>query len=257
MDQNNCMPRLTFILIIIIICSSTFFYNLGNRSRTNKEIIRIIKEKEVKNDSKDKNILNYIKNKYDIDNHLIKNVKNIKNIKKINEKINQYETNNMNKKNNINETNNLNKTNSLNETKNVNDELVERDRRVIYDPIKEPTRRLPRHIFNKDSIKRYINIPSRGYPDNYQLVGLLSRNADEKFLQLYGRQKYPGASQWEYYVRGKDLSGLETKIPISIHNDQEIYDNDEVDVPLLDSNKGKFKAQIYKIDTLKYNPYVF
>ena len=126
-----------------------------------------------------------------------------------------------------------------------------------YDPIKEPTRRLPRHIFNKDSIKRYINIPTRGYPDNYQLVGLLSRNADEKFLQLYGRQKYPGASQWEYYVRGKDLSGLETKIPISVHNDQEIYDNDEVDVPLLDSSKGKFKAQIYKIDTLKYNPYVY
>lgn len=248
MNHDNCMPRLTFILIIIIICSSTFFYNLGNRSRTNKEIIRIIKEKEIKNDEKDKNILNYIKNKYDIDNHFVKNTK-----KTNNSFVN--ENKNFNQDKTINETKTINQTKNLNENK--NDELIERDRRVIYDPIKEPTRRLPRHIFNKDSIKRYINIPTRGYPDNYQLVGLLSRNADEKFLQLYGRQKYPGASQWEYYVRGKDLSGLETKIPISVHNDQEIYDNDEVDVPLLDSNKGKFKAQIYKIDTLKYNPYVF
>ena len=48
MNHNNCMPRLTFILIIIIICSSTLFYNLGNGSRTNKEIIRIIKEKKIK-----------------------------------------------------------------------------------------------------------------------------------------------------------------------------------------------------------------
>ena len=222
------MPRLTFILIIIMICSSTFFYNLGNKSRTNKEIIRIIKEKEIKNDDKDKNILNYIKNKYDIDN--IRNIKNIKNIKNSDNK--KYLTHN-------------------------NDELIERDRRVIYDPIKEPTRRLPRHIFNKDSIKKYINIPTRGYPDNYQLVGLLSRNIDEKFLQLYGRQKYPGASQWEYYVRGRDLSGLETKIPISVHNNKELYDNDDVDVPLLNSKKGKFKVQIYQIDTLKYNPYVY
>lgn len=220
MSEHNCISRFTFLILIIIICSFSIYYNMGNKKRTTKEIIRIINKKQDNNLEQDKEIINYINQKYDI-----KNEKNY----------------NLNKK----------------EIVKNEDTLIEQDRRVIYDPIKEPVRRLPRHIFNKDSIKKYINIPTRGYPDNYQLVGLLSRQSDEKFLQLYGRQKYPGASQWEYYVRGRDLSGLETKIPISVHNDNEIYENDEVDVPLLDSSKGKFKASIYKIDTLKYNPYIY
>ena len=220
MSEHNCISRFTFLILIIIICSFSIYYNMGNKKRTTKEIIKIINKKQDNNLEQDKDIINYINQKYDI-----KNEKNY----------------NLNKKEII---------------KNE-DTLIEQDRRVIYDPIKEPVRRLPRHIFNKDSLKKYINIPTRGYPDNYQLVGLLSRQSDEKFLQLYGRQKYPGASQWEYYVRGRDLSGLETKIPISVHNDNEIYENDEVDVPLLDSSKGKFKASIYKIDTLKYNPYIY
>ena len=225
MSEKNCISRFTFLILIVIICSFTVFYSMGNKKRTNKEIIKIINKKENNNLDKDKEIIKYINQKY--------NIKNEKNY-------------NIDKKEIINE-----------ENENLNDNLIIEDRRVIYDPIKEPVRRLPRHIFNKDSIKRYINIPTRGYPDNYQLVGLLSRKSDEKFLQLYGRQKYPGASQWEYYVRGNDLSGLETKIPININNDREIYENDEVDVPLLDSSKGKFKASIYKIDTLKYNPNVY
>ena len=220
MSEKNCISRFTFLILIVIICSFTVFYSMGNKKRTNKEIIKIFNKKENNNLDKDKEIIKYINQKY--------NIKNEKNY-------------NIDKK----------------EIRNENDNLIKEDRRVIYDPIKEPVRRLPRHIFNKDSIKRYINIPTRGYPDNYQLVGLLSRKSDEKFLQLYGRQKYPGASQWEYYVRGNDLSGLETKIPISINNDREIYENDEVDVPLLDSSKGKFKASIYKIDTLKYNPNIY
>lgn len=220
MSEKNCISRFTFLILIVIICSFTVFYSMGNKKRTNKEIIKIFNKKENNNLDKDKEIIKYINQKY--------NIKNEKNY-------------NIDKK----------------EIRNEKDNLIIEDRRVIYDPIKEPVRRLPRHIFNKDSIKRYINIPTRGYPDNYQLVGLLSRKSDEKFLQLYGRQKYPGASQWEYYVRGNDLSGLETKIPISINNDREIYENDEVDVPLLDSSKGKFKASIYKIDTLKYNPNVY
>ena len=226
MSEHNCISRFTFLILIIIICSFSVFYSMGNKKRTNKEIIRIINKKQDNNLEEDKEIINYINQKYDI-----KNEKNY----------------NINKKEIV----------KNEEIVKINDELIEQDRRVIYDPIKEPVRRLPRHIFNKDSIKKYINIPTRGYPDNYQLVGLLSRQSDEKFLQLYGRQKYPGASQWEYYVRGRDLSGLETKIPISVHNDNEIYENDEVDVPLLDSSKGKFKASIYKIDTLKYNPHVY
>ena len=48
MNHNNCMPRLTFILIIIIICSSTLFYNLGNGSRTNKKLLELLKRKKIK-----------------------------------------------------------------------------------------------------------------------------------------------------------------------------------------------------------------
>lgn len=131
-----------------------------------------------------------------------------------------------------------------------------RDQNVIDNPAHPPERRLPIDIYPKKDVKRLLNIPTRGYPDKYQMLGILSRTSDEKILHLYGRQKYPGANTWEYYVVGKDASGLENKIPIKTQNDKEIYDNDSINIPQLDSSKGSFSFTQYDLDAPRYNPYV-
>ena len=215
---------LNIFLIIIIIAIGYFYYRLNVEKRSAKQIVKIIKKNDL--DKKDEK---YNSLKLELEDYIKhKLYHKIDKIEKTTEKSDNHDM--------------------------VN--IADRDRQVIYDPITPPERRLPRHIYNKDSIKRYINIPTRGYPDNYQLMGILSRDSDEKTLQLYGRQKYPGASTYEYYVRGRDLSGLETKIPINLNNDKELYSNDELDIPIYNDKKGKFKVTIYELDAPKYNPYV-
>jgi len=136
------------------------------------------------------------------------------------------------------------------------DILNARDRRVIVDPAAPPERRLPIHQYPRRDIKNLINIPTRGHPDQFQMVGIISRESDEKIMQLYGRQKYPGSQQWDYFVAGKDGSGLASKIPLDLTNDKELYDDDEITIPQLDASKGVFKVTIYDYDAPRYNPYV-
>lgn len=133
--------------------------------------------------------------------------------------------------------------------------LEYRDRNVLYDPLVAPERRVdiiqyPLPIINK------INIPTRGYPDNYQLVGLLSRTGDEKILQLFGRPTFPGSNQYEYYVT-TETNGFTNKIPIESQGKKEIEDGMSVNVPIFDQSKGNFQVKLYNYDTPRYNPYIF
>lgn len=132
--------------------------------------------------------------------------------------------------------------------------LEQRDQKVISSNTTQPTRRLPEHQYPSDNIKQIINIPTRGYPDNFQVLGVLVRKSDEKILQLYGRQKYPGSNQWEYYVVGNDSTNFKNKIPINY--DDEIYNGDNIKIDALDTSKGEFKATIYDYDVPRYNPYI-
>ena len=133
--------------------------------------------------------------------------------------------------------------------------LEYRDRSVLYDPLIAPERRVdadqyPLPIINK------INIPTRGYPDNYQIIGLLSRKGDEKMLQLFGRPTFPGSNQYEYYVT-TETNGFANKIPIETKGKREIEDGANISIPLFDANKGDFQVKLYNYDTPRYNPYVF
>lgn len=131
--------------------------------------------------------------------------------------------------------------------------LENRDRSVINDPLVAPERRVPvnQYPFNVNSI---INVPTRGYPENYQLLGLVSRKEDEKFLQLYGRPTFPGSNQWEYFIR-TEQNGFVNKIPFQYKNGKELEDGQMVDVPGMDSSKGSFKITLYNYNTPRYNPY--
>lgn len=133
--------------------------------------------------------------------------------------------------------------------------LEDRDKQAVVNDFKPPERRLPEHAYPDQPIKNALNIPTRGLPDNYQAVGALVRKSDEKILQLYGRQKYPGSNQWEYYVAGGDSYGFPNKMPIGVRGDKELEDKQKIEVPFLDKSKGDFEVNIFNYDAPRYNPY--
>jgi hypothetical protein len=135
--------------------------------------------------------------------------------------------------------------------------LKKRDRKVVNDDFEPPERREPEHVYPDREVKNIINIPSRGLPDNYQSVGVLARIQDEKILQLFGRQKYMGSNQWEYYVTGMDRYGFPNKMPIKVKGDKELYDKDKIDLDWLDKSKGKFEVNLYNFDVPRYNPFEY
>jgi hypothetical protein len=135
--------------------------------------------------------------------------------------------------------------------------LDKRDRDAIINDLKPPERRDQAYAYPDSYVKNLINMPSRGLPDNYQAVGAVVRKSDEKVLQLFGRQKYPGSNQWEYYVTGADTYGFPNKMPIKIRGDREIEHNRKITIDWLDKSKGDFEVHLYNYDVPRYNPYDF
>lgn len=138
----------------------------------------------------------------------------------------------------------------------LRDKLKKRDILSTKSMFHPPEKRVSYHNY-PENLKPQINIPTRGYPDSYQQLGTLIRKQDEKMLKLFGRRKYPGSNQWEYYVIGMDSSGMDTKMPLKINGDKEISDNEVVNIPWLDNSKGSFQVKIFDNDVPRYNPNVF
>ena len=134
------------------------------------------------------------------------------------------------------------------------DYVHERDKKVLYDDFKPPERRVPEYQYPTNYVKNQINIPSRGYPEEYQLLGNVFRNDTETTYELFGRQTYPGSSQYEYYVVGSDNKNFKVKIPIKIQGDKEIYDDQIITIPGTNSNNGTFQVKLYNIDVPRYIP---
>ena len=135
--------------------------------------------------------------------------------------------------------------------------LRKRDIDSLENNLKAPERRLPRHNYPDRSLRQIINIPTRGYPDDYHNVGMLVRKNDEKTLKLFGRQKYPGSNQWEYYVLGNDPNGFTSKFPLQTQGNKELFNNETIGLPWLDQSKGKFEIKLFDYDAPRYNPYDF
>jgi hypothetical protein len=133
--------------------------------------------------------------------------------------------------------------------------LERRDKDAIYNEFKAPEKRLPEYAYPNRYVRSMINIPTRGTPDNFHAIGTLIRKNDEKVLQLFGRQTYPGSNQWEYYVSGADTYGFPNKMPIQVRGNREIENNQMIALPFLDTKKGEFQANIYNYDVPRYNPY--
>ena len=132
--------------------------------------------------------------------------------------------------------------------------LENRDKSVLYNPLVAPERRIQSNQYNYPLIyNNLLNYPTRGYPDNYQQLGIITRNNDEKILQLFGRPTFPGSNQWEYYVRS-EKEGFINKIPIQTKHQRELQDGDDIDVPGMNTNNGKFIVKIFNYNIPRYNP---
>ena len=100
-----------------------------------------------------------------------------------------------------------------------------------------------------------IDIPTRGYPDNFTQFGVLikqgnpNKNHENKILRLFGRQEYPGTyTRYEYYTT---ITSGNDYIKIPIDRKKELYDDDVIYIKELDDN---YKVQLHKYDQPKYYP---
>jgi|SRR3989304_7709841 len=140
----------------------------------------------------------------------------------------------------------------------IEDELIKKyDYNNAFDPFVEPVRRVARHDIHPMHLKRVIDYPTRGYPDNYIQMGVLTKryfnnidDTDNKVIRLFGRQEYPGSNRYEYFIMVN--SGPDSiKIPLDSGRKIELYDGDDIDVKELEDI---YKVHLYKYDAPRYYP---
>lgn len=152
---------------------------------------------------------------------------------------------------------------------------VDMDKERLENPLMPP---LSRNYYHKTDGIEYIpkhsipiNIETRGSGGDYQQIGILYKediqdndkapgnNTDSNILPLFGKPTYKGSSQWNYYTATD--KNHQIKIPLQIGSTNctdergcsEINEGDSIQVP---AYNGTFKANIYKLDSPRYIPYV-
>ena len=129
----------------------------------------------------------------------------------------------------------------------------------LHNPLLAPERSFP-YSLNTSGIP--INIKTRGDIPNYQQIGVLYQQGEDKekkIFPLYGKPTYPGSRRWLYYTGNDNYSSV--KLPIDNKGrscqDQngcdELSNDEEINVV---GYNDKFKVNIYNLDKPKYIPYV-
>ena len=159
--------------------------------------------------------------------------------------------------------------------------ITDLDYKVTFDPLTEPSRRPPRHVISPVIGNPYFNYPTRGFTDSYSLQGYLVKDfnkynkkdntqinsltdkgkpqgdideydKENRILKLFGREKYPNSTEYEYYVIIN--TGMNDSIKYFLENQRkELYDGDSVYVDIL---KSKYTVKTLKNKTFEYNPYL-
>ena len=140
------------------------------------------------------------------------------------------------------------------------------DQEKLEDPFEAPAKRPDRVQMGyppimKASTNPLQPYPTRGYPDNYHLLGTLisidnnkdynKLEQDNQIINLFGRQKYPGSSEYEYYTM-LSTGNNNTKIPLK-DQIRELFTDDEVFIKELNKT---YKVNLYPNEELKYNPFL-
>lgn len=98
-----------------------------------------------------------------------------------------------------------------------------------------------------------INMEQDVIPTYKQIGFVHQENSEEGRLPLYGRAKYQGSDQWEYYVQ--DGSRNHIRIPLDRGpRNNELYDDDTIQI---DSIEGDYVVSLYPRQKIRYIPYVF
>jgi hypothetical protein len=143
-----------------------------------------------------------------------------------------------------------------------------RDYRVLADPLYPPEQRsdsdyyFPREVSevvypNSGLVTRdnpmlygngYFRYPTRGSPPPYQMKGyLVDINNPDNIVSLFGRPKYLGSSEFQYYVSRRDANNNDIKIDIP--NKREIFNDERVKIKK-DIFNGDYKFVEYKTEDL-------
>lgn len=144
----------------------------------------------------------------------------------------------------------------------VRDVIKDYDMKKYYDPLENPTRRTDRENIPPYYLKRMLDLPTRGYPDNFRLIGTLTHisgteeessvvDRNNQVIKLFGRKKYPKGNKYEYYTM-LNMGNDSVKIPINNNYNKELNDTDTITLP--EMGNAQFTVKLYDDDTFRYYP---
>ena len=110
-----------------------------------------------------------------------------------------------------------------------------------------------------------VNVETRGYPDAYQQIGVLttpggtdnSGTPSRTILPLFGRAVDTARNRWNYYTRTDGMNPVQVPLQFKRRNCDddngcdEVLDGDSVGVPVMGQS---FTANIYRYSTPRYLP---
>lgn len=137
------------------------------------------------------------------------------------------------------------------ENNNYKEKEIQRnnDMKVLTDPLTPGKKRMPRHLEN-------THISTRGTPDNFQYVGNLVRETDEKIIPVFARQDYPGSDYYEYYMMINNNGNFGIKIPINNSKKRKEMEAGEiVKIDYFNEDNGDFVFKEFELDAPRYDPY--
>lgn len=230
-----CLENGTLIIIIIIVIIG-FVIFISNKNKNKNDSSQDINNEEILN----------LKNDF-----LIEKNKNLI----LNQQVQQTEQKiqNIENKNIINNQNNQN---------NLDNPLFIVDKRYqrAANPFLPPLRSNPNDPVTSISLQGLgvpINIPTRGFSQDFQQVGIIT--GGNQILPLFGRTIWSGSNKWNYFTSTDSFQSV--KIPIQNKKRDctqefgcdELYDKDKIFIPAY--NK-EFEVSIYRLDAPRYIPYV-
>jgi hypothetical protein len=88
--------------------------------------------------------------------------------------------------------------------------------------------------------------------NNEEDIKDIKNKEENMILKLFGREKYPNSTEYEYYVMIN--TGYNDSIKYFLENQRkELYDGDSVYIDII---KAKYRVKILKNRTFEYNPYL-
>jgi len=146
----------------------------------------------------------------------------------------------------------MNKTRSNQPRPNQHTRVVRKVVHVQDDSDDEPYRE---NVYRPKGLP--FNIPTRGPPNDYDMVGFLQDSTDSsKLKQLYGRRTYPNSNNWNYFVKSDQYHQIPIPVSVGGQNCTDERGCKEIDDKSnLDLLGKEHTANVYKPEPYYYNPY--